>query len=182
MAAMFVSPRERRLWLWALAAVAAVFATLGLARTVSAELVDRGLLDAAYVTAFLMVAAAAGVVGLRVRPGGAEIGVALGVTAVYLMVFVRMALPEERTHLIEYGVVAVLAYAALRERRDSGRPVPAPWLLAFGLTAAVGVVDEIVQAVLPSRVFDVRDIGFNLAAAALAIGAAEARRAVRRRA
>lgn len=36
---------------------------------------------------------------LNRRTGGAEIGGALGVAAVYLMVFVRMGIPEERTHL-----------------------------------------------------------------------------------
>ena len=32
----------------------------------------------------------------------------MGIAATYLLVFVRMAIPTERSHLIEYGVVAVL--------------------------------------------------------------------------
>ena len=63
---------------------------------------------------------------LRTRPGGAEIGVALGVAAVYLMVFLRMGIPEERTHLIEYRVVAVFICEALAERASQGRRVPYP--------------------------------------------------------
>ncbi len=43
--------------------------------------------------------------GFSVRPGGVEVGIALGVITVYVLVFVRMAIPEERTHVVEYGVV-----------------------------------------------------------------------------
>ena len=46
--------------------------------------------------------------GLKTRPGGAEVGVALGVAAVYLLLFLPMATSEARTHLIEYCAVAVL--------------------------------------------------------------------------
>ncbi len=109
---------------------------------------------------------------LKVRPGGVEIGVGLGVAATYLMVFVRMGIPVvERTHLIEYGVVAVFVYAALTERRSQGRRVPAPALLAVLATSLIGVLDECIQAFLPSRVFDPRDILFNVLAAVMAVAA-----------
>lgn len=79
---------------------------------------------------------------LETRPGGLEIAVALGVVAVYLMVFVRMAIPEERTHLIEYGVVAILVHEALLERARNGRRMANPALLAVLVTGLVGAVDE----------------------------------------
>jgi hypothetical protein len=66
--------------------------------------------------------------GLKTRPGGAEISVALGVAAAYLLVFVRMAIPTERSHLVEYGVVALFIYEALLERASQGRRVPVPAL------------------------------------------------------
>lgn len=84
-----------------------------------------------------------------------------------------MAIPAaERTHLIEYGVVAVLIYEAHRERSSHGRRVPAPALLAVGATALVGILDECIQAFLPNCVFDLRDILFNILAAALGMGTA----------
>ena len=108
---LFTSDRERRQWFWALAAVVAIFATLGLAATLAGALRDRGLVDDFFFFCFLLVLAAIVTQGLKTRPRGAEIGVALGVAAVYLLVLARMAIPaEERTHLIEYGVVAVLIY------------------------------------------------------------------------
>ena len=84
------------------------------------------------------------------------------------MVLVRMAL-EERTHLIEYGVVAVLILEALTERAGHGRRVPLPAVLAILATALIGAVDECIQAFLPTRVFDVQDIVFNTLAAVMAV-------------
>lgn len=65
--ALFASDRERRLWLWTLAVVVAIYSSLGIA-------------------------------------------------AAYVLAFVRMSIPEERTHLVEYGVVGVFLYQALAER------------------------------------------------------------------
>jgi hypothetical protein len=168
---LFSSVRERRLWAWTLAAVAAIFSTLGLARTLAGALRDRGLLGAAFGFGMLLVGAAIVTLALKTRPGGAEIGIALGVAAAYLLVFVRMAIPEERTHLIEYGVVAVFIYEALTERASQGCRVPVPALLAIVATALVGVLDECIQAFLPSRTFDPRDILFNVLAGVMAVAA-----------
>ena len=107
-------------------------------------------------------------------PGGVEIAVALGVTAAYLLVFLRMAGPEERSHMIEYGVVGVFIFEALAERASQGRRVPALPLLAVLATAALGLLDECIQVFLPSRVFDPQDILFNLLAGTMAVGASVA--------
>ena len=120
--------------------------------------------------------------GLRSRPGSAEIAVALGVATVYFMVFVRMGIAEERTHLIEYGIVALLIHAALNERAMQSPHVPAPAVLAVAIAGSVGVIDELIQALLPNRVFDLRDILFNVLAAAMAVGAIKALRWARQRA
>ena len=123
-------------------------------------------------------------IGLKTRPGRAEISVALGVAAVYLMVLLRMTL-EERSHLFEYSIVAVLIYEALTERARHGRHVPAPGLVAILVTALAGAIDESIQAALPNRVFDIQDIGFNalagLIAVAASIGLARARRLGKKR-
>ncbi len=178
----FSSKRERRLWAWTLAVVIAIYSTLGLAATLARVLRDRGLIDAVFVFCFLLVLAAIVTKGLKTRPGGAEICVALGVVAAYVMVFVRMAIPvAERTHLIEYGVVAVFIHEALTERASQGRRVPVPALFAVLATSVVGGLDECIQAILPSRVFDLRDILFNFLAGLMAVAASVALRWARRR-
>ena len=128
----FSSKRERRLWLWSLAVVLAIYATLGLTGTLA---------------------------------------VALGVAAAYLMVFTRVAILEERTHLIEFGVLGVFIHEALTERASQGRRVPIPPVLAVLATAALGVIDEGIQWLLPNRVFDPQDILFNLLAGTMAVSA-----------
>ena len=177
--ALFSSDRERRLWLWTLAVVLAIYSTLGLARTLAGALREHGLLGPAFpLVSFLLAMSLVGATvvahGLKARPGGAEIAVALGVTAAYLLVFLRMVGPEERSHLIEYGVVGVFIYEALSERASQGRRVPALPLIAVLATAALGVLDECIQIFVPSRVFDPVDILFNLLAAAMAVGASVA--------
>ena len=166
------SDRERRLWLWTLAVVVAIYSTLGLARTLAGVLRDRDLLDGSFAFGMLLIGAAIVTQVLKTRPRGVEIGVALGVAAVYLLVILRMALPpEERTHLIEYGVVAVFIHEARTERSSQGRRVAVPVLLAVVATALVGVLDECIQALLPSRVFDPRDMLLNVLAALMAVAA-----------
>lgn len=168
---LFSSARERRLWAWTLAIVVAIYTTLGLARTLAGALRDQDLQAAVFVLGALLVATAVVSLARKVRPGGAEIGVALGVMAVYLLVFVRMTSQVERSHLIEYGVVAIFVYEALKERSSQGRRVLAPAWLAMAATALVGAVDESLQLLVPSRVFDPQDIFFNTLAAVMAIAA-----------
>lgn len=171
---MFTSRRERRLWAWTLAVVAAIYSTLGLARTLAGILREEGLLVAAFASGMALVGATVLILGLRSRPGSAEIGIALGIATAYYMVMVRMALPEERTHLIEYGVVAVFIHEALKERSSQGRQVPIPALIAVAAASVLGVIDECIQAFLPSRVFDPEDILFNVLAATMAVASSAA--------
>lgn len=93
-----------------------------------------------------------------------------------------MATPiAERTHLIEYGVVAILIYAALTERASQGRRVPILALLAILATALIGILDECIQAFSPNRVFDPQDMLFNVLAAIMSVIALMALAWARRR-
>lgn len=191
----FSSKRERNLWGGTVVVVVAIYATLGLAPPLSRALRDRGLIEEAALLGMLLVLATIVTLGLTARHGSngnpsdgnsrsgnrgfdipltgipwAGFGVALGVAAVYLLLFVRMnATPEERTHLMEYGVVAAFIYGALKERASRGRRVPVPAVLAALSTSLLGVLDECIQAALPNRVFDPSDILFNVLAAVMAV-------------
>jgi hypothetical protein len=72
----------------------------------------------------------------------------------------------ERTHLPEYGIVGCLAWRALAPL------VPGPfasYALAAALGAAIGYGDELLQGVLPGRVYDLRDVGMNALGASLGV-------------
>ncbi|NNF00591.1 MAG: VanZ family protein [Pyrinomonadaceae bacterium] len=181
---VFSSERERRLWLWTVAVVVAIYSTLGLARTISDAMRDNGLIPLGvglFIVGCLMVLAAVITQGLRSRPAGIEIAVALGVAASYIFVFVRMGSQVERSHLVEYGVVAIFIFEALSERAANGRRVPFPALLAILAATIFGVLDELIQLFLPSRVFDPIDMFFNFGAAAMAVSASVAIKWARRR-
>lgn len=167
---LFTSPRERRLWLWSLAVVAAIYSTLGLAGTLAARLRENNLMTAAFFVLMILTVATIIGSGLKRRPRRREVWVGLGLTAVYGMAVLRMGVsPEERTHLFEYGVVAVLIYQALRERAQNGGRVPVPPLLALVVTALLGWLDEGIQALLPNRVYDDFDVMSNAIAATIGI-------------
>jgi hypothetical protein len=168
---LFTSDRERRLWLWALAVVVAIYASLGPAETLVAFLRERNLVRVSFALVLLLVVGVIAGQWVKRRPGRGEIAVAFGVTAAYLMAWIRIQSWEERTHLIEYGLVAVLIYQALTERVRHGRRVPAPAALAVAVTALLGCLDEGIQAILPNRVYDIRDVGFNAVAGLMAVAA-----------
>lgn len=131
---LFTSKRERRLCFWTLAVVVVIYATLGLARTLAGALGDNESIGVGlFIPACLLVLATIVIQGLKTRPSGAEIAVALGIAAAYFLVLVRMAIPTERSHLIEDGVMAIFIDEALTERISQGRQVPVPALLAKGV-------------------------------------------------
>lgn len=179
---LFSSNRERRLWGWTLVVLGAVYLSFGLAQKLAALLPSSNWNAVFFLLGCLLVLGAVVSQGLKMRPSGIETSVALGVAAVYLLVFVRLTAVTERSHLVEYSVVAVLIYEALLERASQGRRVPAPALLALVMTSLIGVIDEGIQAFLPNRVFDPVDMLFNFVAAVLAIGASLALGWARRRA
>jgi len=177
---VFTSKRERNLWIGTLATVILIYSTLGLTGKLSQELRNHNLLGIAFASGFLLIVVGIVGSGIAKRARWQTVWVTLGVVAVYGMVMTRMFIsPEERTHLIEYGIVAVLIYRALDERIRNGRKISHPAILAIVMTAILGWIDEGIQALLPSRVYDIRDVGFNALAGVMAIVAIWALQRVR---
>jgi VanZ like family len=82
----------------------------------------------------------------------------------------------ERTHLPEYGIAAWLAWRAIVPL------VPAPfpsYATAALLAAAIGLGDELLQAITPGRVYDIRDVAMNALGAVLGMVVIAAVRAER---
>ena len=167
---IFSSKRERRLWFWVLIVIVAIYSTLGIAGKLTATLRERNLLNVTFALGFILIIVSIILSGLRKQSRQHEIWIGLGITAVYGMVMVRAFVTlEERTHLIEYGIVAALIYQALTERKCNNYRVPYPSFLAVLATAILGFVDEVIQAILPNRIYDIRDVGFNALAGLLAV-------------
>ncbi len=165
----FTSARERHLWLWTVAVMVAIYATLSPAQELAAALRERNLLRLSTGSALFVLGVGLVLYWVRTRPGRLEIGAGLGVFAVYMTTLIRLPVPEARSHLFEYSLVAMLVYQALLERRSHGRAVPAPAFAAVVATALLGWVDEGIQGLLPNRVYDIVDVGFNALAGLMAV-------------
>ena len=166
---LFTSQREKRLWIFVITVIVAIYATLGLALKMAGYLQNQDLQAVFFLLGMFFVGITIVTDGLMVRPGGAEIAIVFGIVAVYFMAFTRITLFEERSHLIEYSVVAVFIYEALNERKRNGQRVPFPAIITIILTSLAGLLDEIIQLFIPNRVFDLQDIVFNTLAAVLSM-------------
>ena len=174
MSGTFRSARERRLWGWAAGLLLAIYASLYSVRPVAEWLRDRNLLRVTIVVLFVGVAAALLRWSLARAPGRRELVVLAATGMVYLAVLWPIRMPEERFHLLEYGLFAGLAYAALLERRRPGTEMrwsPRPAALVVVITGLAGWVDEGIQHLLPNRHFDWVDVGLNVLAGLLAVAA-----------
>jgi VanZ family protein len=174
---IFHSLRERRLWAWTALLVLAIYVSLPFMRSATDLVRGRGWLRALVTLALMAGAAAFAGWVIRQRPGWRRLLWLLPVAAVYGLVLSLAVAPEEQLHLIEYGGVGVLVYAALAERRearrraglDPGRLARYPALSAVLATTAAGWIDEGIQHLLPERYYDLRDVAFNGLAGLLAI-------------
>lgn len=64
-------------------------------------------------------------------------------------IFRLIPLPIERIHFIEYGLLGWLSYWAGGKK-------------ALIYVIAIGIIDELIQGILPNRYFDMRDIIMNI--------------------
>ena len=76
----------------------------------------------------------------------------------YGLILYIVDVPEEQVHFIEYGILSGLIYIALTHDIHNNVYV---YLLSIHIVFAFGAVDEVIQWILPNRVFDIRDILIN---------------------
>jgi len=117
---LFTSNREKRLWILVFVVVVTIYSTVGLVWKIATTLHNYDLLAVFFVTGMLLVGATIVAQGLTGRLGGIEIVITLGLIATFFMAVTRITLLEERSHLIEYSIVAVFIYEALKERKSHG--------------------------------------------------------------
>jgi len=93
---------------------------------------------------------------LRLDPG--TVWWLVGVAAIFVVWTLRLwARPEETVHFVEYGVLGVLAWHALRGHVDDA----GAYLGAALLVSLVGLCDEILQWMAPARYWELRDVAIN---------------------
>jgi multisubunit Na+/H+ antiporter MnhG subunit len=161
-----------RRWTLAVGSTLLIWATLGVVRVPSNWLRDHNLLRLTVGIAFAAALVAALLLLLRHgRPSAARLAAFAGVLLLYPLASLWGATPEERIHLIEYGLLGVLFARALAADPATGRR--RVFLLALLLGSAAGLIDELIQGILPNRYGDVRDVIFNAASVLLGLALRE---------
>lgn len=164
-------PYRRRAKILAVVWVGVVYATIPLVRTFQRWFLARW--DKGWVTVLVLVAMT--IMGLAVvsfvrrfsiRPTATDIVwlVAVGGFSAWWAWQLR-AIPEEAVHLLEYAIMAVLFYLALRPSQTNF----AVMVSAVLLGTTMGTVDEIIQWITPRRFWEYRDVGLNSGACFLAM-------------
>lgn len=166
---LFKSSLERRYWLFATLVLIAILSTLTLGRPLQLLLLDQGIQAGIFMLGMFLTVVVIVMHGLKVQPSKTELIIWIGLIAVYLMLFLRLGLPE-RSHLMEYSVLTIFIHKALIERFQDKSQLYKPALMAFIITCLIGIFDESIQYFLPDRVFDWEDIVFNCIAVFMAIG------------
>ncbi len=94
----------------------------------------------------------------------------IGLGLVGWWVLSLIPLEAERLHLLQYAMLAVLTVSALHAQQDwreaGGRRIA---FAGLGVVLLVGVIEELVQSLLPGRVGSVRDVGLDLAGGSLGL-------------
>lgn len=131
-----------------------LYATLGIARPVAEYLRAHNLLR--LTVAILFAIAISTVLAWRFTVAGRKkillrLVLAALVTAA---AFFLAHTPEERLHFLTYGLLGWLISWSFENKATS-------LLLPLLLVWLAGTGDELIQALLPSRLFDLRDILFN---------------------
>ncbi|MDH3708357.1 MAG: VanZ family protein, partial [Cyclobacteriaceae bacterium] len=104
---LFTSKRERNLWLWALIVLLLIYSTLWLTGLLAEILAENTLLTISFAIGLLLIAITVVGCGLVRKGKWREVWLIVGMVAVYGMILVRLGL-QERSHLIEYSVLALL--------------------------------------------------------------------------
>lgn len=86
-----------------------------------------------------------------------RLGWVVGIVGIAVIWVWQLRGKAEALHWVEYGVLGVLAFHALRSRLPDTGVYP----VAVALTALIGTVDEILQWLMPGRFFDLADIVLN---------------------
>ena len=154
---------------WALAwgYVFLIFATLNWTRVPLTFLRDHGLLRP---TLFLLFAICFGsLIWHLINLKGLQVWRISILVIIFLTTYgisKDLASPEEQIHFLEYGLVGVLFLRSLEAQWGIQWKSYGMSLIMAGL---VGWLDEVIQGILPTRTYDVRDIYLNIISALMGL-------------
>jgi len=146
----------------------AVFATIFIARPITVFLRERNLIYPAIFALFSTAMAASAY--FASRQGGDVRGrlghIALLYALLGIFAFISLESVEETMHFVEYSILSILIYRALSSTYQGHKL----YAMAIAITFALGWLDEVIQYFAPGRVYDIRDIFFNVLGGGAGLG------------
>jgi VanZ family protein len=165
-----VRPSRWRAWAYVALMMVCILLTLPTAPYLwkaALKVFGKGFNDAGYLL-FLFIFAGIGFhAGKRFTgPSLRALSLLFGFALVYFYLLKYVChFPAERLHLIEYGLLSLLAFRALRLDLSALKS----YAFGFLIAAAFGFVDELIQGVLDNRVYETRDVAINVISAGLSL-------------
>ena len=159
---------EWRSWLYAAVWSCVIFCTIPFALTFG-DIIKTHIGRDFFLFATVAVAMAAGILAInnlrrRSPPLSAYAWLLVILTAFIGYAYHLRNIPLEPIHVLEYGILGLLVYRALVHRiRDYS-----VYVFAMLIVGLAGIIDEYIQWVIPSRIFDLRDIKTNVIVGGLA--------------
>lgn len=160
---------EKTFWKLSVGIVLLIFSTIFIGNPLREIWSDQGGHALVFVLGMLLVGSAVLIGGLSGPHRWQRWAVRLGLAAVFLMFFLRLSIAE-RSHIIEYSVLAYCLHEALKRNPIIQNRFRYPWILAFLFTIVIAGIDEGIQMIIPQRVGSWEDFAFDSGAAAFAIG------------
>ncbi len=90
----------------------------------------------------------------------------ISIFLVYIISFKWIDYPEEKIHLFEYGFLAFLLYKSFS---FNNKEKFLPYLFSFVISSLIGLGDELIQGVLPTRYYQTSDVILNSVSAGLGL-------------
>lgn len=94
---------------------------------------------------------------IRKGPNFIKIIVFITVLAIGIVLAWQIKIPIEKIHILEYGILGWFVGRDLVKTNTKFRAA----ILTYVFCTSVGILDELLQAILPYRIYDLRDIIFN---------------------
>lgn len=161
------SSKERRLWIISLIVFLTIYATIPLGGHVAIIIQEIRVLNNTFFYIWLVMVAGLFLSGISSPESKFDFWIIPCLVGFFGLIVLRMDLnAQERSHMFEYSFLVILILFALRERQKHTSLKWSPYIMALVITGSIGILDELLQLLVPVRVFDPIDIGFNLFAVA----------------
>lgn len=106
---------------------------------------------------FLFFGGLLGIIWIAKKTSALQFKLAILVLLLLVLLGTQIDIPEERIHLLQYGILGFLIAWTIRPKLIGLTGIAT--ILLIG--TFIGLGDEMIQWVLPSRVFDWWDVGYN---------------------